>query len=151
MTRLVLCSLLGLVVLAGCGSDSGDDGAYLRELNSAQTAFATTATRIARTQQTGASLGENRRTLARYQSAIDEVVGDLRRIAAPTDVRREHGRLVAAMTSFRADVTSAIDALRDPTPSRVGRAQTTLRDALPALNSRLRAAAAAINTKLGVA
>lgn len=152
MLRLLLPAVVVLALLAGCGSDSDENQSYVSELNRAQTAFARTATQISRAQSTGPSRRDDRRTFVRYQRAIDSVVLDLRRIRAPADVENEHGNLIRALAAFRSDVAEAIEALRASSPdrTRVARAQTTLQRALPALNSRIRAAAAAINTKLGV-
>lgn len=147
LSALLVLTLLATV--AGCGSDAKRNNGYVRQLNAAQTSFATAATRISRAVTTGSSVRQDRRTLERYQVAIQRVIATLRGIDVPGDVQADHARLVAAMTDFRTDIRSASAALGEPTRSRLDEAQATLTRALPRLNSRIRAAATAINTKLG--
>jgi predicted small secreted protein len=150
MLRLSLLALLACALLVtGCGSDTDTSKTYVRKLNAAQTSFATTAGRISQAVTTGSSTAQDRRTLVRYQGAIAKVIADLRAIDVPADVRADHARLVAAMDAFGRDIAQAARALREPTRSRLLAAQTAIQEALPRFNSRVKAVAAAINTKLG--
>ena len=142
--------LLALAALAGCGGDSSENTAYVEQVNAAQTEFAATVTRVSREITPTSSSRQDQRTLARFAGAIDGVVGDLRRIEVPAEVRPEHDRLVAAMTGFGRDIDEANDALRRPSRRTLAAAQRTISRATTTVNSRINAAIGAINVKLGV-
>ena len=152
MVRPTLPALLcGLVLIAGCGGDSEENNAYVDDVNAAQVEFADNVARLSREITEDSSPREDRATLDRFEGAIDGVVDDLRRIDPPDVVDAEHDRLVAAMNGFGTEVEEATDALRDPTRSRIERAQRTLAQATAAVDRRINAAITAINSKLGAA
>ncbi|MBA3327254.1 MAG: hypothetical protein H0T43_03015 [Solirubrobacterales bacterium] len=142
--------LLVLAALAGCGGDSSENTAYVDQVNAAQAEFAATVSQVSREITSTSSAREDQRTLARFEGAIDGVVGDLRRIDVPTDVRPEHDRLVSAMTGFGDDIEVANAALRRPSRRTLADAQRTISRATMTVNSRINAAIGAINDKLGV-
>ena len=150
MVRPTLPALLcGLVLLAGCGGDSEESNAYVDDVNAAQMEFADNVARLSREITRESSPREDRRTLDRFEGAIDGVVDDLRRIDPPDVVDAEHDRLIAAMNGFGTEVEEATAALRDPTRGRI--AQRTLAQATAAVDRRINAAITAINSKLGAA
>ena len=51
---------------------------------------------------------------AQFQTAIDDVVSQLRGINVPGNVKTEHSQLVTAMSGFGAQIKKATDALRNP-------------------------------------
>jgi hypothetical protein len=148
LASLVLLALT-LVAFAGCTDQTSRDNAYVRKVDAAQTQFAASVTRISRAITPTSTDGQDRRTLARFQQAVTKVVGQLRAIAVPSNVRPQHTRLIAAMQQFGADIAQARDELRDPTLSSLDNARQLISQATAAVDARIRAAIGAINAKLG--
>ncbi len=151
---LALALALAALVLGACGG--GDDdrdakNAYVRQVNAAQTQFATTVTTVSRQITPKSSTRQDRRTLQRFQMAIADVVTRLRAIKAPSEVRAEHKQLVAAMSGFGAEIKQANAALRNPNTRAIADAQRSIATATQTVNVRIDSAIAAINSKLGAA
>lgn len=142
-------ALVAVVALAGCGGGTStkEKNAYAREVNAAQQRFATTVSTVAQ-PGAGGSVAKQQRTLTRFKRAIDSVVRELRGIDAPSEVTKEHERLVAVMTGFGKDIGEASDAMRNPTPQRIELAKRRLGGVTQSVNARVAAAIAAINAKL---
>ena len=87
-------------------------------------------------------------TLQRFRAAIDDVVRDLRRINAPSEVSKEHAQLVSIMSGYGDDVRRAGDAMRNPTPREAQLARQRLDSAQRSVTAQVNAAIAAINVKL---
>lgn len=141
------------LALGGCGGGDEDrkaKNAYVREVNAAQSAFAltvdTVAERIARKRS---SSSQSRKTLEQFQSAIEDVVKDLRAIEVPGSVQSEHDQLVSVMSGFGAQIKKANAALRNPTSRNIGEARNTIATATQTVNVRIDSAIAAINSELG--
>ena len=153
--RLVLLLALALagLGLVACGGGEDDERdtkkAYVREVNDAQTEFASTVTTVSQQITPESSSRQDRRTLRQFQTAIDDVVARLRRIEVPSDVRAEHERLVRAMSAFGADIRRANRALRNPNSRQLARAQQSIAMSTQVVNVRIDRAIAAINSKLG--
>ncbi len=141
--------LAGLLLTRGGGDDERDTkNAYVREVNAAQAEFATTVTDVSQQITPKSSSSQDRRTLRRFQTAIDDVVSKLRRIDVPSSVRAEHARLVEAMSAFGADIERANAALRNPSSRELERAQRQIAASTQRVNVRIDSAIAAINSKL---
>jgi predicted small secreted protein len=136
------------MALAACGDDKEQKNAYVRQVNAAQTEFASTITKVSQSITQKSSAAEDQRTLRRFEAAIDNVVGDLRGIEVPEDVESEHGRLVAAISGFGDDISKANEALRDPTTRTLELAQQRIAKATRTVNARIDSAIASINVKL---
>jgi hypothetical protein len=152
LTRRLAASVTAIVavaVMAGCGGTSTKEkNAYAREVNAAQQRFATTVSTVDQQSGSESSITRQQRTLRRFKKAIDSVVGDLRKIDPPSEVTKEHGRLVAVMSGFGKDIGQANDAMKDPTPEAIDLAKRRLATVTQSVNARVAAAIAAINVKL---
>ena len=153
-----LLRLLALVALiAGAGAlgacGGGDDNreaknAYVAEVNAAQEEFASRITAVSQQITDKSSPAQDRRTLQRFETAIDAVVERLRGIEVPDDVQTEHEQLVEAMTDFGGEIGKATAALRDPDTRSIAEAQRAVTLATQTVNGQIDAALAAINSKL---
>src|SRR3954447_17538584 len=84
--------ILAVVALGACGggTSTNDKNAYAREVNAAQSKFASTVTTAASEEAKGEQgLTRLQRTLRRFHTALDGVVRDLRNIDAPSEVSTE--------------------------------------------------------------
>jgi hypothetical protein len=147
--------VLAVVALGACGggTPAQEKNAYAREVNAAQTKFASTVSTAASEESKGAQgLNRLQLTLQRFRAAIDDVVRDLRRINAPSEVSKEHAQLVSIMSGYGDDVRRAGDAMRDamrnPTPREAQLARQRLDSAQRSVTAQVNAAIAAINVKL---
>ena len=149
---LALVALLaGATALAACGGDDDEreaKNAYVAEVNTAQTEFASRITTVSQQITEKSSPAQDRRTLQRFETAIDAVVKQLRGIEVPDDVETEHKQLVDAMTDFGGEIGKATDALRDPDTRSIAEAQRAVTAATQTVNGQIDAAIAAINSKL---
>lgn len=144
--------LLGAVGLVACGgSDEREaNNTYVRQLNAAQQEFAAGATAVSQ-QKSAASLGQYRRTLRRFEDTIARFTTKLRGINVPTVVEKEHEQLTAAITGFGADFEKVTAALNNPNARTLSEAQSGIMAATQRANTRIEAAAAAIDSKLRAA
>ena len=153
--RLRILSLLSLllaaVALGACGGadERKEKNAYVQQVNSAQTEFASTVTTVSQRITSKSSSSEDRKTLQQFETAIEDVVAKLRNIKVPADVTSEHKQLVGAMTGFGVDIKKATDALKNPNTRTIAEAQRAITTATQTVNTRIDAAIAAINSKLG--
>jgi gas vesicle protein len=138
------------LALAACGGndDREEKNAYVREVNAAQAEFAQTVTTVSERITEKSSSSQDRKTLEQFQTAIDDVVTDLRDIKVPGAVDAEHAQLVEAMSGFGSDIRGAVSALRNPTQQNIQEARKTITAATQTVNVRIDAAIAAINSKL---
>ncbi|MCA1698070.1 MAG: hypothetical protein LC790_03875 [Actinobacteria bacterium] len=146
----IVTPILAVLALAACGGGTStkEKNAYAQSVNAAQTKFASTVETVTHEGGPKSSIVEQRRTLLRYEAAIVDVVDDLRRIDAPSEVSREHGQLVSVMRRFANDIGQANDAMRSPTSRAIESAKRDLKSATQSVNARVGAAVAAINVKL---
>jgi predicted small secreted protein len=145
----LLLAVLGLAACGGGDDDRDAKNAYVAQVNAAQTAFASNVTTVSQRITPKSSSSQDRKTLEGFESAIEDVVSKLRDIKVPGDVEAEHKQLVDAMTGFGADIKTATVALRNPDTRSIADAQRGIATATQTVNSRIDAAIAAINSKLG--
>ena len=145
----MLLAFVGVGLVACGGSDEREaKNAYVRQVNAAQAEFAQTVTTVSERITDKSSSSQDRKTLEQFQTAIDDVVTDLRDIEVPGAVEAEHAQLVKAMSGFGSDIRGAISALRNPTQANIEQARKTITTAAQTVNVRIQAAIAAINSKL---
>ena len=150
-------ALLALAFTAsglGLGACGGDDDRkakndYVKQVNIAQSEFAANVETVAERITNKSSSSQDRKTLQEFQTAIDDVVADLRAIEEPDAVKSEHAQLVKAMSGFGAEIRKATRALRNPDTNTIAEAQRTIQGATQTVNVRIDQAIAAINSKLG--
>lgn len=143
--------VLGAIALSACGDDGSSreaKNAYVNEVNAAQTGFASTVTSVSQQITSKSSPAQDRRALERFETAIADVVEQLREIDVPKDVEAEHEQLVAAMTDFGSEIKKATAALRNPDSRSIAQAQRAITTATQTVNGQIDAAIAAINSKL---
>jgi len=147
---LLATAIVLAVAVGACGGqqDSSAKNDYVKQVNAAQTRFASAAKSAGQQITRTSSASQDRRTLDRFGSTIEDLVVTLRAIKAPTDVRGEHGRLVAAMTGHRDEVARATARLRSPTTRELAEVQRQLSAATITVNADLSSATGAINAKL---
>lgn len=153
LLRLAAMLLIALAALALGACGGGDErkatNAYVRQVNNAQNEFAQTVTTVSERITQKSSSSQDRKTLQEFQTAIDDVVADLRAIDEPDAVKSEHEQLVKAMSGFGAEIRKATRALRNPDTNTIAEAQRTIQGATQTVNVRIDQAIAAINSKLG--
>jgi len=143
-TAIVLAAALG-----ACGTqDSAAKNDYVKQVNAAQTQFASAATRVKLQITKMSSAAHDRRALDRFVSTIDTLAGRLRAIKVPGDVRAEHGRLVAVMADHSEEVSQITETMRSPTTTVLEDVQRKLSAATITVNANLSSATASINSKL---
>jgi hypothetical protein len=148
MHRRLLPLLLVLVaVLAGCGEDDASV-VYLERVDAAQRTFADRVQRIGAGVTATSSPQQDRRTLERFERALDDVVAELGAIAPPGEVRGLHGRLVGALAAYERDVASVVRAIDGDSPSRLRAAQRELQRATADVDGEIDRTTAAINDAL---
>ena len=150
MRRSRLAPVVALAValpLGGCGEDERA-GAYVERIDRAQTTFAQRIGELSRDITATSSAREDRRTLRRFEAALDAVVADLRAIHPPGEVRPLHARLVAALAAFEREVDQAVRALAGSSPARLREAQRQLAAAATDVDDEITETTAAINDAL---
>lgn len=155
MSRVLkVLALLALAVaavgLGACGgaNDRKAKNDYVRQVNVAQNEFAANVSEVSQRITNKSSSSQDRKTLEQFQTAIDDVVTELRAIKVPGDVTSEHKQLVGAMSGFGGQIKSAVSALRNPTQQNIVDARQQIATATQTVNVRIDAAIAAINSKL---
>lgn len=147
----LLAVLVGAVALSACGDEANSreaKNAYVREVNAAQTGFASNVSSVSQQITPKSSGTQDRRTLERFETAIADVVKQLQAINVPTDVETEHEQLISAMTGFGDEIKKATDALKNPDTRSIAEAQRAITTATQTVNGQIDAAIAAINSKL---
>ena len=145
---LLLAFAAFALVACGGGEDREENNTYVGQVNAAQARFAETVSSVSERITDKSSSSQDRKTLEQFQTAIDDVVADLRDINVPGAVDGEHAQLVKAMSGFGSDIRGAVSALRNPTEQNIQDARKTITTATQTVNVRIQAAIAAINSKL---
>jgi hypothetical protein len=151
MSRVLLLAVvvLSLLGVAGCGSgDTKTANAYVESVNKAQTGFADTFTRIQAQITPTSSVKEDRATLADFETAIDDVVGQLRGVKPPDKVKALHAQLIAAIASYRDEVEKARRAFASHDRKTFVRTQRSFVEAVKRISVRIGTTITTINKKL---
>jgi hypothetical protein len=144
---LLVAAVLGL---AACGQDKRAEqrNAYADQVNRAQSNFAQSFKSLSRRITKTTTPGRGRRTLQGFEDAVDNVVTDLRRIDAPSDVQPLHRRLIDEIASYGRAIHRAKIAFATGSPQRILRAQSALVNSTTAISERINRTIAAINQRL---
>jgi gas vesicle protein len=147
---MLLALAFAAVAVSACGGNDDREAknAYVKQVNVAQNEFAANVSTVSQRITNKSSSAQDRKTLEQFQSAIDDVVTDLRAIKVPGDVDSEHKQLVGAMSGFGAQIKEAVGALQNPSQQNIEAARKTIATATQTVNVRIDAAIAAINSKL---
>jgi hypothetical protein len=143
LLRLVLASLVvvGLALLAsGCGSGSGkveEANAYVKDVNRAQRMFAGTVDQLAGRITSTSTTRQDRRTMTRFQTAVDRVVADLRAVNAPDRVAPLHRELVDEIGAYAGNVRKAAKGIESNNAKRLLKAQQDLADATTKVSAQI--------------
>ena len=144
---LLVAAVLGL---AACGQDKAAQqrNAYADQVNRAQSDFAQSFKSLSRRITKTTTPGRGRRTLQGFEDAVDNVVTDLRRIDAPSDVQPLHRRLIDEIAGYGRAIHRAKIAFATGSPQRILRAQSALVSSTTAISARINRTIAAINRRL---
>ena len=144
---LLVAAVLGL---AACGQDKAAQqrNAYADQVNRAQSDFAQSFKSLSRRITKTTTPSRGRRTLQGFEDAVDNVVTDLRRIDAPTDLQPLHRRLIDEIAGYGRAIHRAKVAFATGSPQRILRAQSALVNSTTAISARINRTIAAINQRL---
>ncbi len=142
-----MLAAVAAVAAAGCGEDDASI-VYLERVDAAQRTFAERVGRIGAGVTATSSPQQDRRTLRRFEGALDDVVAELRAIAPPGEVRALHGRLIGALADYERDVASVVRAIDGDSPARLRAAQRELQRATTDVDDRIDRTTAEINDVL---
>jgi hypothetical protein len=144
---LLVAAVLGL---AACGEDKAAEqrNAYADQVNRAQSDFAQSFKSLSRRITKTTTPSRGRRTLQGFEDAVDNVVTDLRRIDAPTDLQPLHRRLIDEIAGYGRAIHRAKVAFATGSPQRILRAQSALVNSTTAISARINRTIAAINQRL---
>jgi hypothetical protein len=146
----VLLAVAALLGLSACGSDDAakERNAYADQVNRAQTSFAESFKSLSRRISSTTTPARGRRTLQGFEDAVDTVVGDLRRIDAPSDLQPLHRQLIDEIADYGRAIEDAKDEFATGSPQRSEAAQSALVDATTKISTRINRTIAAINHQL---
>jgi len=147
-TASVATLLVAALVLAACGDDNADKNRYIRDLAAAQTTYKANAERIEAGATQTSTPAEDRRTLDRFATAINDTIVALRRLDVPPEAAAEHRRFVGVFMTWRDDIERFVAAIKNPTQAGVARAQRRIAAANLTFNAALRKAGTDIDAAL---
>jgi hypothetical protein len=144
---LVVAAVAGL---AACGGDKAaqERNAYADQVNRAQSNFAQSFKSLSKRITRTTTPGRGRKTLQGFENAVDNVVTDLRRIDAPSDLQPLHRRLISEIAGYGRAIHRAKLAFATGSPQRILRAQSALVSSTTEISTRINRTIAAINQRL---
>lgn len=137
MARLlaVLLALAAVVGLGACGSDDAPGrAAYVDAVDAAQRAFAKRFDTVSITLPATSTPEQDAAALQRFRDACEQTARELKAIQPPAVVAEAHGRLVAAVTDYAAELGRLRAGLTGPQGAE---AQASVRTALSSGGERL--------------
>lgn len=147
--RLVVSLLLVAGLLAGCGgSGVSEANRYVDAVNRAQNRFAATIDRLSTSITPTSTAAQDTRTLHDFDTALGQVIADLRAVKPPDRVRSLHARLIGEIAGFRSEVARAGAALHSRDAAEVLSAQSRLTKATTQVSGQINQTIAQINRKL---
>lgn len=149
-TRSLAAAIVSAAVLlgAGCGGDTAEENAYVEAVNRTQTEFAQTFERLRDDITATSTPAQDQRTLGRFRAAVDDAVGELRRIEPPEAVASLHRRLVGDIGRYGTEIEKARTAFGSTDPQKVLQAQTRLVARVSRISGDINAVITDINQEL---
>ena len=144
---LVVAAAIGVTACGGADAAKRRN-TYADEVNRAQSSFAQSFRTLSRRITSTTTPNQGRRTLQGFEDAVDDVVTDLRRIQAPSDVQPLHRRLIREISGYGRAIHKAKLAFATGAPQRILRAQSALVSATTQISARINRTIAAINRRL---
>lgn len=122
---LLLAALL-TVALAACGGDDTEaKNAYVDEVNTAQTSFASTFEQLSTRITSTSTPEEDRATLRRFRAAIDRTTARLEGVTPPDSVKELHQQFIAEIDSY-GDAIRTFQGALDGDAEELAKAQAAL-------------------------
>ena len=144
----VVVVVLG-IALAGCGSGDADvRNAYVGSASRAVGEFESSFGSLQSAVRATSTPAQDRRTLDRFGTAVDQLVAGLGEIHPPGVVRSQHGRLIAEVRSYRTLIDRARPGFASADPRKVLAARTTFSTAVERVNAQITRTIDAINRAL---
>lgn len=144
----LLTALMLAVALPACGDDVEKSNAYVDAVNKAQNDFAVTFDRLNKSITSTSTPAQDRDTLGRFQSAVEDVTRELRAVNPPEAVAGLHRKLIEEIGGYGEEVAKARKAFASTDPQKVIAAQTALVTAVTSIASRINTTIDQINRKL---
>jgi hypothetical protein len=147
---LVLLVVAAAVGLTACGQDKAAQqrNTYADEVNRAQSNFAQSFRSLSKQITSTTTPGRGRKTLQGFEDAVGNVVTDLRRIDAPSDLQPLHRRLIDEISGYGRAIHRAKLAFATGSPQRILRAQSALVSSTTDISARINSTIQAINRRL---
>ena len=141
---LLACTVLG----AGCGGDAEEKNAYVEDVQAAQRTFVTRFEQVRKRLTTTSTLAQDQATLEDFQTITERFATTLEKVQPPNEVRTEHGRLVAVIAGYGADVGRARMRLRTASTEDRTIVRTELSSAVAGTQEKIAKAVGDINAAL---
>lgn len=154
MIRRLLSMLLALAAvtaLAGCGGGNDDvarANRYADAVNRAQTDFAGRLGRLSAKVTPTSTRAQDDATLKAFQGAVTRVVGRLRAVDVPPNVRDLHQQFVDQIAAYGREIDRVRPAFDSPDPQEILAAQQRLRTAVSDVSTQINRTIDQINAKL---
>jgi len=147
MTRFLRIALvttlsLSLVAATGCGSDTKDNNKYVEAINKAQTDFADSVSKL------NSGSGGVEQTFKNLETAIHQVVADIKAVKPPDKVKNLHQDLVSELDQLEQEVKQAGDAITSKDVAKIKAVQATFAKDMTALQTKFLSTIAEINKEL---
>jgi len=147
MTRFLRIALvttltLSLVAATGCGSDTKDNNKYVEAINKAQTDFADSITKL------NSGSGSVADTFKNLETAIHQVVADIKAVKPPDKVKNLHQELVGELDQLEQEVKTAGDAITSKDVAKIKAVQATFAKDMTNLQTKFLGTIAEINKEL---
>jgi hypothetical protein len=149
LAAVLLVACFGLVA-GGCGGgDVEAKNDYVAEVNRVQEEFASTFERLAGEITATSTAAEDRKTLAGFQTAVDETVADLGKVKPPDEVKTLHQDLVDEISGYGEAITKAEQGFSSSASvEQLTKAQAELAESTAKTSSAVNQTITEINTKL---
>jgi hypothetical protein len=145
-----LLALAFVTAGAGCGGGNGNGKAddYVKAVNDAQSGLTRRFERLQGAATATSTPAQDRRTLAGYETAVQETVQKLRGTDPPNDLRPLHEEFVGEISAYGTEVRRAREALDARTPRQALTAQRRLVTRVGVITARINDTIDAINRRL---
>jgi outer membrane murein-binding lipoprotein Lpp len=147
--RRVVGGFLAVALLAGCGSNGVDEAnRYVATVNHAQNRFAGTMDRLSGRISSSSSVRADAQVLRTFDTALGQVLGELRAAKPPAKVAPLHQRLVGEMDAYGTQIRREAGVLRHKDTTELVAAQQRLLSATDEVSRSINATIDRINRTL---